>query len=458
MDLLHALRLDGQQKDIALALVGAGGKTTTLFQLGREILSRAAGELTVLLSASTHLGVEQTRLADFHYVIEKSEDITRLGKQLPPGVVLCTGPQVEEERTAGLPLALLDELYALAKTLELPLLIEADGSRRKPLKAPSAYEPPIPLWANVVVVVAGLSGLGQALDAAGVHRPERFAELSGLALGQIVTPEALAGVLAHPLGGLKNIPSGARRVALLNQVDDVAIRQLQAQRIAGLLLGTYHAVLAAALDAPGLGLLPGGRVQAVYEPAAGILLAAGGSSRLGQPKQLLEWRGEPLVRHVACTALQSGLTPVVVVTGAAAEGVQAALDGLPVLCVHNPDWAQGQSSSLIKGLEHLPPETGAVVFLLSDQPQVPASLVRSLVELHTQTLSPLVAPLVDGRRANPVLFDRTMFPDLHQTSGDVGGRVLFARYPAIWLPWHDRTLCLDVDTPEDYARLLELEK
>jgi molybdenum cofactor cytidylyltransferase len=82
--------------------------------------------------------------------------------------------------------------------------------------------------------------------------------------------------------------------------------------------------------------------------------------------------------------------------------------------------------------------------------------VGALVERHATTLSPLVAPLTGGRRANPVLFDRRTFPDLLALTGDVGGRSLFARYPVEWVTWHDESILLDVDTQSDYQHLLEL--
>jgi molybdenum cofactor cytidylyltransferase len=81
-------------------------------------------------------------------------------------------------------------------------------------------------------------------------------------------------------------------------------------------------------------------------------------------------------------------------------------------------------------------------------------VLRSLVELHRQTLAPVVAPLVGGQRGNPVLFDRVTFASLARLQGEAGGRALFSRYPPLWLPWHDTSLLLDVDTEEDYRRLL----
>jgi len=199
------------------------------------------------------------------------------------------------------------------------------------------------------------------------------------------------------------------------------------------------------------------KVFAVHEPVAGVILAAGGSSRFGQVKQLLDWRGEPLVRRAARTALDAGLSPVVVVSGEATSQIGQALSGLPVNSVHNPEWEAGQSTSVKAGLRALPPETGAAIFLLADQPKVTSSLLRLLVETHAASLAPLVAPQVEGRRGNPVLFDRDIFPDLMALSGDTGGRLLFARYPVDWVPWHDPALLLDIDTPEDYLRLLDME-
>ncbi len=209
-------------------------------------------------------------------------------------------------------------------------------------------------------------------------------------------------------------------------------------------------------------------VQAVHEKVAGVILAAGAAQRFGegsgqpQAKQLLPWRGEPLVRHVARSALAAGLDPVIVVTGAFYSEVQQALGGLPVHFAHNPSWPEGQSQSILAGLRFrigdrmVAESTGAAVFMLADQPQIPPTLVRLLVEQHAGFLAPIVAPLVAGRRANPVLFDRETFRELMSLSGDTGGRSLFQRYPVSWVPWLDESVLLDVDTPEDYERLQQL--
>lgn len=104
------------------------------------------------------------------------------------------------------------------------------------------------------------------------------------------------------------------------------------------------------------------------------------------------------------------------------------------------------------GLNAIPPTGGGAVFLLADQPNVPAALIQALVEAHSQTLSPIVAPLVVGQRGNPVLFDPITYTDLMQVSGDVGGRQIFSKYPLQYVPWHDQAVLLDVDAPSDYEQ------
>jgi molybdenum cofactor cytidylyltransferase len=109
------------------------------------------------------------------------------------------------------------------------------------------------------------------------------------------------------------------------------------------------------------------------------------------------------------------------------------------------------------GLNALPQRTGAAIFLLADQPQIPVELVQKLVALHAHTMTPLVAPRIGNRRGNPVLFDRSLFPELSALQGDQGGRALFSSglYPVTWLDWQDDSILLDIDTWQDYRDLLE---
>jgi molybdenum cofactor cytidylyltransferase len=430
----------------ALGVVGSGGKTTALFQLARTL--SGTNQQPVIVTATTHLHIDQVRLADSQWTGEKPEDFANLEKNLH-GVMLVTGP-ITGNRTMGLNKNTVAWLNTICSSHAMPLLIEADGSRQRPFKAPAEHEPPIPDFVETVAVVAGLSGLGKPLSEEFVHRPEIFARLSGLAIGETITPEALLRVLTHPAGGLKNIPAQARRLVLLNQADTAELQSI-GEKMAQDLLAAFDAVL--------VGSVERSHVQ-TFERTAGIILAAGEARRFGQPKQLLDYHGQPFVRTVAKTALASGLSPVMVVTGANAEAVEAAVYDLPVTISRNADWQNGQSSSIKTGLQALPLSSlrgkegiGAAIFLLADQPQVTSTVIHALIEEHTQTLASILAPMVASQRANPVLFDRVTFPDLMSLTGDVGGRAIFGKYQVIYLPWHDESLLLDVDTPKDLERI-----
>jgi molybdenum cofactor cytidylyltransferase len=436
MDLVKALRLSVSS---TVAFVGAGGKTTAMFLLARQFNG------PVIVTATTHLGVWQISLTDEHIVVQIPSSINAMEHNLS-GVTLVTGA-IKENRTQPIDDKTLNYLRSFYEEHTLPLLIEADGSRQKLLKAPAEHEPAIPEFVENVVQVVGLTGLGQVLSNEVVHRPKIFSTLSGLEVGENITPGALIRVLKSPLGGLKNIPEKARRAIMLNQAD-TPVLQSQAENIGKKLLSSYDSAIIASLKDE--------KIYAVREPTAGIILAAGASMRFGKPKQLLDWRGEPFIRAVVKTALEAGLSSVEVVTGANAEDVTATVSDLPVKFAHNQEWQSGQASSIKAGIASIENKVGAAIFLLADQPQITPPILHALMDEHAATLSPIIAPLILEQRGNPVLFDRVTFQDLMNLEGDVGGRGIFSRHRVNYLTWHDDALLLDVDTPEHYQHLKDL--
>jgi molybdenum cofactor cytidylyltransferase len=190
----------------------------------------------------------------------------------------------------------------------------------------------------------------------------------------------------------------------------------------------------------------------------GVLLAAGSSSRMGRPKQLLRWQGRALVRHAAEVALASRLDGLVVVLGAAAAEVRAALAGLegPVALAHCADHAEGQAASLRAGLAALPAATQAAVVLLVDMPLVTPRVIDALIAAHEAEPEALaVIPRHGGRRGNPTLLTAPLFPELRALRGDTGARgVLEHHAPRLrWLDTDDPAVVTDLDTPEAYQAL-----
>jgi molybdenum cofactor cytidylyltransferase len=190
---------------------------------------------------------------------------------------------------------------------------------------------------------------------------------------------------------------------------------------------------------------------------AAVILAAGGSQRMGQPKQLLPIDGQPMIRRVAEAVCAARLAHVVVVTGAAAEQVRAAIRDLPIGVVFNPHWAEGVSTSLRAGIGALRPEIQAALVVLADQPGLTPGLIRRVVDCYVTTFAPIIVPVYEGQRGNPVLFDRRLFTDLLRLEGDCGGRALFPRYEKglHYLDVDDPAVIRDVDDWAGYLATRE---
>ncbi|HVP21457.1 MAG TPA: selenium cofactor biosynthesis protein YqeC [Anaerolineaceae bacterium] len=441
MKLADAFQVKGR---FEAALVGAGGKTTAMFRLAQQL------EGKVFLTTTTHLGLDQVALADQHFVVRNPLELEAILPGPAGKTILFSGPATDDGRVSSLNPETLNRLHEFSKEKNIHLLIEADGSRGLPLKAPADHEPAIPSWIERVIVVVGMKGLDQPLGPDWVHRAERFGAIAGILAGAAITSDAISKVLVDSEGGLKNIPFNAERIVLLNQADTAEL-QAQAGKIAQEILGKYRIAMIGSMNEPE------NEITACFKPVAGIVLAAGGSTRFGKSKPLLDWKGKPFVHKIVQTAMDAGLNPILVITGYEGEAVRDAVIDLGVKFVFNPDWISGQASSVKAGLQALPDETGGAIFLLADQPQVTVTLLKAELDLYRQQLPPVIAPIIDGRRANPVLFDRAAFPALQTISGDSGGRQVFSQFQVSWLEWNDRSQLLDVDTPEDYERLLRIQ-
>ncbi len=196
---------------------------------------------------------------------------------------------------------------------------------------------------------------------------------------------------------------------------------------------------------------------------AAVLLAAGRSTRMGAVnKMLAEIGGKSLVRIAAEQALASRAQPVIVVTGHQCEKVEAALKGLPLRLVHNPNFSEGLGTSLKAGIASVPQEADAAIVCLADMPQVDAALMDRLIAAFDPERGALVVvPSIDGRRGNPVVWSRRFFHDLMSIQGDVGARHLIGNYTeaVIEVPVSGDAALTDVDTPESLSAVkAEIER
>ena len=187
-----------------------------------------------------------------------------------------------------------------------------------------------------------------------------------------------------------------------------------------------------------------------------IVLAAGASTRMGSPKQLLGFEGQSLLRRAAEAALDTSCRPVVVVTGAHAALMRAELNQLAVRIVENPQWANGMGSSIRAGiteLRELSEEASAAVITVCDQPLVTSKLITLLVETYRATGAPIVAAEYSETLGVPALFSRRLFPELIDLSDAAGAKQIINQFLTEAAPVPFAGGAFDIDTPTDYAKL-----
>ena len=192
---------------------------------------------------------------------------------------------------------------------------------------------------------------------------------------------------------------------------------------------------------------------------AGILLAAGTSTRMGRNKMLLDLGGETVLRRAARGAIDGGLCPLIVVLGSEAECAERALGGLECRLVLNPHFESGMTSSMHRGLAALPTTATAAMVLLADMPFVTAGMIGAMVRRYHETAAHLVISDYEGVNAPPMIYDKHLFGELRATHGDRCGRQVVQRHrdQAEILRWPASALA-DLDVPEDYERLTLTQK
>jgi molybdenum cofactor cytidylyltransferase len=274
------------------------------------------------------------------------------------------------------------------------------------------------------------------------------AQLAGANPGDVITPLVIARVLAHREGGLKNKPSNARAIALINQVDDDLYLN-DARTLARLLLD-YDSIDAVAIGAA----QNENPIRETHRRVAVIVLAAGAGTRMsGRIKQLLPWRGHTLVENAIQIAAQSNAHETLVVLGAHVDALRPIVEKMPARVVLNRAWEGGHSTSIRAGLNALAHNIDAAIFMNADQPLLTPAVIDALIQRYRETDASIIAAQYAGRRGSPVLFDRKHFGELLALQGEQGGRELLANYPVVAVEFADARLGIDIDTLEEYEKL-----
>jgi len=189
-----------------------------------------------------------------------------------------------------------------------------------------------------------------------------------------------------------------------------------------------------------------------------ILLAAGESNRMGQPKQLMPFGQSTIVERTIGNLLDSAVSETIVVLGYKEEEIRKTIAGKPVKIAINPDYQQGMSTSIIAGLKQIDKRASAVLIALGDQPFVDSQTITSLVEAFIANSRGIIIPVYQGRRGNPVIFAIKYKGELLNLKGDVGGREIIKRHPddVLEVTGNCEGVLLDINTAENYTSMIKL--
>ena len=404
-----------------IAVVGSGGKTSVILRLAAE--QRALGK-KVLVLTTTHMykpekyGVFSGSVGDVGAALEK-DGIAIAGSEIDGGKIGWQG----------------DAFYREAAALAVVVIIEADGSKKLPVKYPGAAEPVVPRDVSLILAVSGLGALGKSGKEA-CHRWERARVALGAADEAILGSEQLRDLLKKgyllPLRErFPNVPV----IPILNQAD-------------GGLAETGKKII----DALGV---EAGIVSSMRTVTTGfVLMASGFGKRFGSNKLLYPLNGKPLYRYAlsnlseAAEALRDDCAVSVAVISQYREILDEAKK-LGFIAVFNPESERGITSSLKLGLKNLP-SSEHYVFSVADQPYFHAETMAEFVRKYLES-GKTIGCVSDGEATgNPVIFSRAYLPELLSLEGDRGGKQLVTKYPEeLFLYAVPREELIDLDRPED---------
>jgi molybdenum cofactor cytidylyltransferase len=199
-------------------------------------------------------------------------------------------------------------------------------------------------------------------------------------------------------------------------------------------------------------------MKCVIKQCGLLILAAGSSSRMGKPKQLLEFEGATLLTHVAKVACQSNVYPIILVLGANEDVIRKSLNIPQLDIVTNENWETGMASSIVKGICYIKekyPKVDGIMIIVGDQPYLDETQIYQLINLQNTSGLPIAACSYAGIIGTPALFHKSVFSELLGLNGDIGAKkIIEKRMPNVVTIPFDKGV-IDIDTEEDYMNLIK---
>lgn len=425
-----------------VAFTGAGGKTSAMIGLGYELFEDG---WRVLATTTTYLSTEQMQF--FPFAMPYSDGARAISEALNThGFVFLYG-EIRDDVVYGPSVAWTQNVL---DTIDSDvMLIEADKAEGRPLKAPYSDEPVVPVDATLVVPVASMAALDLPLTDENVYNAQALTDKYGFHPGSPVRGPWIAQAIRDDEFGLRGIPEQARVVGFLNQTPENGYMRMRARIIAKMALKSSR------LNSVALGSVRAvNPIAEVQRPVGAVVLAAGLSSRMGQPKVLLPWANKrTIIEHIIEHLIRARIDNIVVVTGHYADEVKRVVKPLGVKVVHNRAYRNGEMlSSLKAGLRSMPDSVSASFIVLGDQPRLQPKVLYMLLKSYAIGEGEIIAPSYQMRRGHPILLSRRYWPEVLALRGDRSMRDVFDVHQdeIHYVNVTTDSVLHDVDTPTDY--------
>ncbi len=193
-----------------------------------------------------------------------------------------------------------------------------------------------------------------------------------------------------------------------------------------------------------------------YKNISALLLAAGGSSRLGQPKQLIKFKNELLINYIIEQIRDSGIIDLKIILGSHFSEIRRQIIDKSLDIIQNTKWEEGISSSIKCGLRSLTPEIDGAIIFIVDQPFLKSELISRILTKFDTSNANIIAAFVSGQIIHPVMYRKELFPKLLELKGDIGGKAIFENEFIEKVAWDDEKLLLDIDSQVDLEKIKKL--
>ncbi len=441
MKFIEALNIE---RGDTVALVGAGGKTSTMAALAHEL---AAHGFSVIATTTTRIAHDELPL--FPSAVAVPDGVNGQVRFETSEQPVFVYKSIERDKANGVS---PEDTKILAEHADV-LLLEGDGARRLFFKMPREREPVIPAHTTVVIPIVSYLVLGKALDSVTVYNAAGIVNTFDYLPGETIRSKMVARVIRDARGGLKGAPDDARVIPFINGVPREGYPRARARFIAHQILQNPRVDRVVIGDSRAAD-----PVYEVVKRAGAVVLAAGMSTRMGTPKVLLEWtNGETILDHILCQLRSARVDEICVVTGNHAEEVTAIAERHGARAVYNPNYAVGEMlSSVNVGLRAMPDHIASALIVLGDQPTIRAEVVRRVMRTYCNQSARIVAPSYDMRRGHPILLDRSLWDELYALPEDGAPRDVLNRHSSeiTYVNVADDAILRDVDTPQQYQEEL----